>query len=197
MVALALAACTPSSMPATSPPAPPSPAPCPPAACSEPAAVDGPADVAAINDVVDGWHEAAARADEQRYFAHMSDDAVFMGTDASERWDKAAFQIYAHPHFAKGKAWSFRASRRAVMLSNDGSLAWFDEDLVTPNLGPARGSGVLRKQGEDWRIVHYNLTITVPNERFKEVKTLLETPALAAPGEAPGKAQPSSGKSSN
>jgi ketosteroid isomerase-like protein len=157
-------------------------------ACT-PSAIQGPADVAAINAVVDGWHEAAARADEQRYFAHMSDDAVFMGTDASERWDKAAFQIYAHPHFAKGKAWSFRASRRAVMLSHDGSVAWFDEDLVTPNLGPARGSGVLRKQGEDWRIVHYNLTITVPNERFKEVKTLLETPARAAPGEAPVEAQ--------
>ena len=85
------------------------------------------------------------------------------------------FRKFAHPHFAKGKAWSFRATRRAVMIGAAGRLAWFDEDLATPNLGPARGSGVLRKLPDGgWRIVHYNLTITVPNERFKEVKALLE-----------------------
>jgi ketosteroid isomerase-like protein len=129
----------------------------------------------AIAAVLDDWHEAAAAADEARYFGHFAPDAVFMGTDASERWDVAAFRKYAHPHFAKGKAWSFRAGRRAVMVKGD--FGWFDEDLVTPNLGPARGSGVMRHDGQAWRIVHYNLTITVPNERFKEVKALLDHPA--------------------
>ncbi len=140
---------------------------------------------AAVGRVLDDWHAAASRADEERYFGHLAEDAVFLGTDASERWDKPAFRTYAHPHFAKGKAWSFRASRRAITISADGVLAWFDEDLVTPNLGPARGSGVLRL-GDDgrWRIAQYNLAITVPNERFKEVKRLLEEAKPAPPEDA-------------
>ena len=131
--------------------------------------------IAEINETVDTWHAAAARADENAYFSLFSEDAIFLGTDATERWNKKAFRKYAHPHFAKGKAWSFRAARRDVILSKDGTIAWFDEDLVTPNLGPARGSGVVIAQGERWLIAHYNLAITVPNERFDEVKKLLES----------------------
>jgi SnoaL-like domain len=131
----------------------------------------------AIARLIDAWHDAAARADEAAYFGAMSDGSVFLGTDATERWDKAAFQTYAHPHFAKGKAWSFRSSRRDLIFGDRGDIAWFDEDLVTPNLGPARGSGVVVKHDGRWLIAHYNLTITVPNDRFKEVKTLLESPA--------------------
>ncbi len=142
-------------------------------------------DEAAVAAVLDDWHDAAARADETRYFDHFTADAVFLGTDATERWSVEAFRKYAHPHFAKGKAWSFRAARRTIAFSARGDLAWFDEDLETPNLGPARGSGVLRR-GDDgrWRIAHYNLTITVPNEKMDAVKTLLEAPtapSAAAP----------------
>jgi ketosteroid isomerase-like protein len=151
-------------------------------------------EMAAINAVVDAWHAAAAGANEAVYFGHLTEDAIFLGTDATERWDKKAFQAYAHPHFAKGKAWSFKSARRNVVLSSNGTLAWFDEDLVTPNLGPSRGSGVLRKEGGGvWRIAHYNLTITVPNERFKEVKALLDQPQA----DQPQADQLKSGNSSN
>ena len=57
-----------------------------------------------------------------------------------------------------------------------GDMAWFEEDLETPNLGPARGSGVLAWSGGRWLIEQYVLSITVPNERFKEVKDLLSAP---------------------
>lgn len=125
---------------------------------------------AAIGRMLDDWHDAAAKADEARYFGHMRQDAVFLGTDATERWDKAAFQKYSHPHFAKGKAWTFRASRRAIILDAGGTMAHFDEDLVTQNLGPARGTGVVAWAGDRWVLVHYNLTITVPNNRFEAAK---------------------------
>lgn len=122
-----------------------------------------------VGEVLDAWHAAAARADEAAYFGLMAEDAVFLGTDATERWSKAAFRAYAHPHFAKGKAWRFRALRRVVLFSADGELAWFDEDLATEKLGPARGSGVLRREQGGFRIVHYNLALTVPNDRFDGV----------------------------
>ena len=107
--------------------------------------------------------------------AHFAPGGVFLGTDATERWDVAAFRAYAHPHFARGKAWSFRAARRNVSVRGD--LAWFDEDLETQNLGPARCSGVLSLHDGKWLIEQYVLSITVPNQRFRAVRELLERPA--------------------
>ena len=123
---------------------------------------------AAIARVLDDWHDAAAKADEARYFAHFAPDGVFLGTDATERWDVAAFRAYAHPYFAKGKAWSFRPRARHVAVWN-ARTAWFDELLDTPNLGEARGSGVLVKEGGAWRIALYDLSVPIPNELAKEV----------------------------
>ena len=143
------------------------------AACSPPAPskVDPAIERAAIGAAIDDFHDAAAKADEERYFGHFAEDGVFLGTDATERWDVAAFRAYAHPHFEKKKkAWSFRSIRRAVTVDAGGSVAWFDEDLATPNLGPARGSGVLVKRGAEWKLSQYNLAITVPNARFEAVK---------------------------
>jgi len=133
--------------------------------------LDIPAETRAIEGVLDDWHDAAAQADEARYFGHFAADGVFLGTDATERWNVEEFRAYAHPHFERGRAWVFRATERNVEI--EGELAWFDEALDTEGLGPARGSGVLRRESGVWHIVHYNLTITVPNERFREVKELL------------------------
>jgi hypothetical protein len=134
-----------------------------------------------VDHVLDDWHAAAAAADEARYFSHFADDAVFFGTDATERWDVAAFRVYAHPHFSRGKAWTFRAVRRAVSFAADGRTAWIDEDLDTPNLGPARGTGVLVRRGDRWRIAQYNLSVPIPNAVFKDVKALIEGAAAPSP----------------
>jgi ketosteroid isomerase-like protein len=138
----------------------------------------------AVRAVLDAWHEAAARSDETAYFDLMTPDSVFLGTDATERWSREQFRAYAHEPFAAGRGWRMRAVRREVVIEPGpvalGSLAWFDEDLETVNLGPARGSGVLVRTELGWRIAHYNLTITVPNERFGEVRALLAAPARGA-----------------
>ena len=64
----------------------------------------------AVAAVLDSWHAAAAAADEEKYFAAFTPDAVFFGTDATERWTRDEFRKYAHPYFAKGKAWTFKAN---------------------------------------------------------------------------------------
>jgi len=143
--------------------------------------VDRDAASRAVGLELDDLHEAAAKADESRYFGHFANDAVFLGTDGTERWDMPAFRAFAHPHFAAGKAWTFHASRRAITISDDGHFAYFDEDLVTEKLGPARGSGVLSLHPGSgsglWKIEQYNLTLTIPNERFAEVRALIDKPA--------------------
>jgi len=129
---------------------------------------------AAVAAVLDDWHAAAAAADEARYFGHFADGAVFLGTDATERWTVEEFRKYAHPYFAKGKAWSFRAVARHVAFSKDGSVAWFDESLDTPNLGPSRGSGVLVRTPAGWKIAHYYLSVPIPNDLMKEIKDRID-----------------------
>jgi ketosteroid isomerase-like protein len=127
-----------------------------------------------VDTVLDDWHAAAAAADEERYFGYFTKDAVFLGTDATERWTRDEFQKFAHPYFKKGKAWNFKSVQRNVSYSADGKTAWFDESLDTPNLGPARGSGVLVFQSDGWKIAQYNLSVPIPNGIMKEVKKMIE-----------------------
>ena len=129
---------------------------------------------AAIDHTLDDWHAAAAASDEERYFGHFAEGGVFLGTDSTERWDVPAFRAYAHRPFSEGRGWVMTPVRRDVVVRGD--VAWFDEDLDARNLGPARGSGVLVREAGTWRIAQYNLTITVPNERFGDVRALLASP---------------------
>jgi hypothetical protein len=128
----------------------------------------------AVASVLDGWHAAAASADEEKYFAFFTPDAVFLGTDAAERWTRDEFRKWAHPYFVKGKAWSFRATARWISFSPDRSVAWFDEALDTPNLGPCRGSGVLVSTPAGWKIAQYNLSIPIPNDLADDFKKRIE-----------------------
>jgi hypothetical protein len=135
-----------------------------------------------VDGVLDDWHQAAAEADFERYFAHFhSDTSIFMGTDATERWTVAEFKPWAKPYFDRGRAWSFTPHNRFVYFSPEGSMAWFDEELQTPNLGPSRGSGVLRHTPEGWKIEHYNLTIPIPNELVGRVVSQIDSTLKAQP----------------
>lgn len=128
----------------------------------------------AVASVLDRMHQAAADADEEAYFACYSEDSIFMGTDATERWTRAEFRDFAHPFFERGEAWAFVALRREIMFSEANDYAWFDEDLETNTIGPSRGSGVLRRSPDGtWRVVHYNLALTIPNEMFAQVSRVL------------------------
>ena len=121
-----------------------------------------------INITLDTWHKAAAEANYNDYFSLMADDAVFIGTDATENWNKTAFQAYAKPHFDKGHAWSFTALERHIYFDETGKTAWFDE-LLNTQMKICRGSGVLVKIGKEWKIKQYVLSMTVPNDNSKEV----------------------------
>lgn len=129
----------------------------------------------AVHEVLDDWHNAASEADFERYFNHFtSDSAVFMGTDATERWTVAEFKPWSKPYFDNGEAWDFTPVERHINFSENGRIAWFDEALDTPNLGPARGSGVLIKNGNEWQITHYNLSIPIPNSIVRDVVEQIE-----------------------
>ena len=62
--------------------------------------------VAAIDEVLDAFHDAASKADGASYFSLFAEDAVFIGTDAAERWSVDEFKAFAEPYFSEGRGWS-------------------------------------------------------------------------------------------
>ncbi|PJA70460.1 DUF4440 domain-containing protein [Candidatus Pacearchaeota archaeon CG_4_9_14_3_um_filter_31_7] len=130
-------------------------------------------EVKEIDTLLTNWHHAAAIADAKTYFGYLAEDAIFLGTDAKERWTKKEFEKWAEPWFKKKSAWNIYATKRNIYLSYDETYAWFDEVLVA-GFGPARGSGILIKTKLGWKIKHYNLAMTIPNEIVKDVKPLVE-----------------------
>jgi hypothetical protein len=124
-----------------------------------------------INIMLDKYHEAAAQAQFNDYFDYFDDDAIFTGTDATERWDKKSFMDWSKPYFEKGKAWSFTALERNIFLSADGKFAWFDE-LLDTQMKICRGSGVVSKTDKGWKIKQYILSMTIPNSQLKGILLL-------------------------
>ena len=116
-----------------------------------------------VANVLDELHEAAPKADFEHYFGVYADIAIFLGTDATERWTRSEFMEYAKPHFDRGRGWTYVLIERHVYVSEDGATAWFDERLDNSSLGETRGSGVLIRSGGDWKVAQYNLTIPIPN----------------------------------
>ncbi|MFS4466524.1 nuclear transport factor 2 family protein [Maribacter sp. 2210JD10-5] len=124
------------------------------------------------NKVLDAWHLAAAEANFDAYFDLMTEDGVFIGTDATENWQRSEFEEFSKPYFDKGKAWDFTAVERNIYLSQTtDDIAWFDE-LLDTQMELCRGSGVLKKVNGAWKIAHYVLSIAVPNENVAELVAL-------------------------
>lgn len=131
----------------------------------------------AINKLLDSWHKAAADANFKEYFSAFAENSTYIGTDATENWNKKEFEIWAKPYFDKGKAWSFTSLERNIYFSPDKKMAWFDE-LLDTQMKICRGSGVLEKVNGQWKIKHYVLSMTIPNDTSDAVikaKESLET----------------------
>ena len=123
------------------------------------------------NRVVDDWHLAASGADRDRYLGHFAPDAVFLGTDPDERWDISSFTAYVDTYFAPPyQGWTFEPSDRHVVLGLNSEIAWFDEKLSSKKYGSVRGTGVLRRVGDSWKISHYSMTLAVPNGAMEAVR---------------------------
>ncbi|MBL7978975.1 MAG: nuclear transport factor 2 family protein [Bacteroidetes Order II. Incertae sedis bacterium] len=120
---------------------------------------------ASLNTFIDAWHRAAATADENVFFGSMNADGVYLGTDETERWTRPEFEAWGMKYFQGETAWDFKPKNRHIMISQDGRMAWWDE-LLDTWMGVCRGSGVLVLTSNGWKIQHYNLAVTVPNDKI-------------------------------
>ena len=117
--------------------------------------------------LLDGLHQDAHEGNFQSYFERYTSDAVFLGTDKSERWSMDEFKAYAEPAFADGHGWTYEVVERN--WEGDGQTLWFDEILFNEKLGHCRGTGVVEWVKDEWKIAHYALTMLVPNEIAADV----------------------------
>lgn len=131
-----------------------------------------------INQLLEDWHKAASEANADAYFSKMAAASVFIGTDAGEHWTKEAFYAFAKPYFDKGKAWDFKTIERNIFV--EGKYAWFDE-LLDTWMGVCRASGLLKKHKKVWKITHYHLSVTVPNERVESFLEIATKPEEVKP----------------
>lgn len=126
-----------------------------------------------INLFIDNWHKAAAETNDSVFFGSMAENSIYIGTDESELWTKQEFYDFAIKYFNQGKAWDFKPIERNIYFNEDYSIAWFDEKLDTW-MGICRASGVLEFRNNKWEIVHYHLSMTVPNEKVREVISIID-----------------------
>lgn len=126
---------------------------------------------ASANQFILDWHKNAADAD-MAYFDKIADDGIYIGTDADELWSKAEFIDWSKKYFDRGKAWDFTTISRNIYVSKDKHLLWFDE-LLNTGMGVCRASGILRSKNNGWEIVHYHLSMAIPNESVDEIKKII------------------------
>ena len=123
-----------------------------------------------IGRVIDDFHDAAAHGDKARYLGHLTEDAVFMGTDEWERWPKHPdFSDYVDSRFRDGSGWNYRSVERTISIAESGGIAWFDEVVYSEQNGRFRGTGVLVLIDGEWKIAHYAMSFLVLNENWEAV----------------------------
>ncbi len=119
-----------------------------------------------LNELMNGWHLAATDAQLEKFFSFMGDSCIYKGTDKTERWNKTEFYGFCKPYFDKGKAWDFKPLERHISFDDNLQTAWFDEKLDTW-MGICKASGICQKMNGEWKLLLYDLSVTIDNDKIK------------------------------
>ncbi|PKI03035.1 nuclear transport factor 2 family protein [Glaciecola sp. 33A] len=123
-----------------------------------------------IGELVDGLHDSARRADLTGYLGAFTQSGVFMGTDDWERWTRPkTLDAYVKERFKEGVGWTYKSVERHINMTQSQDFAWFDEIIVSEKWGRFRGTGVVVKEQDNWKITHYSMSVLVANEAFFDI----------------------------
>jgi hypothetical protein len=103
----------------------------------------------------------------------MTEEAVYIGTDATERWKRDALKEWSRDYFEKDSAWDFKPLSRTIRVDDAGQIAWFDE-LLDTWMGTCRSTGILSKTEGQWKLMYYHLSVAIPNEKTNDFLELME-----------------------
>ncbi|MDQ3018074.1 MAG: nuclear transport factor 2 family protein [Bacteroidota bacterium] len=125
-----------------------------------------------LDSLMNDWHHAAAVADEDKFFGAMTPEALYIGTDPTERWHRDELREWAKKFFDRDAAWDFTPLSRSFEIDDSGKTAWMDE-LLDTWMGTCRSTGILKKGDNGWKIVYYHLSIAVPNDQLDEYRKFI------------------------
>ena len=122
-----------------------------------------PEDSAAAAALLD-YFLSGAECDLERHLGYLEEYAITFGTAADERYTKTDHREMLAPYFAAGHGMTSELVVLNITESEDGRFAWFDARLDKKRLCELRGSGLLHRGEDGWKIVLHNLAFPVPNE---------------------------------
>lgn len=125
-----------------------------------------------IDSLINEWHHAAAVADEKTFFGRMAKEGIYIGTDASERWLRDELAEWSKKYFERESAWAFKPLSRNINIAPGGQIAWFDE-LLDTWMGICRSTGIMQLRDNEWKIIHYQLSIALPNDKLDAYRILI------------------------
>jgi len=125
--------------------------------------------VDAINTTLDTWHKSSGEVKFGPFINSLAADAVILGADREERWDKNHSDKFSEQYFNPKYAWNYTYQNRHIHFNTDSTTAWFDETFKI-NTKFFRGTGVLSKVDNDWKISQYSLSMLTP---YQEVKSAI------------------------
>lgn len=82
------------------------------------------------------------------------------------------FEPYVRSAFDRG-GWTYVPRDRTAFLSDDGQPAWFDEMLDGATGVVARGTGVLVRRGNAWKVAQYNFSVPFPNALWDTINAMI------------------------
>lgn len=132
---------------------------------------DGPS-LIEVQGVVDLYMEAFERGDSALFASLMADDEMMItfGTDAAERWvGKRNLMASFEKQISAFDVERIDISDQVIRLSQSESTAWFSEiadwhvrvEGKTDIIQGIRITGVLEKQGGEWKIVQFHTSAPV------------------------------------
>ncbi len=130
-------------------------------------------DKAKLDRFMDNWHAAAAEANAEDFFSKMSDSAVYIGTDREERWFRDELRTWSKKAFERESAWTFKAKERNWQWMDN---FWICDEVLDTWMGECRSTAVLILVNEELKIQHYQLSVTIDNEKIEAFKELANSP---------------------
>ena len=141
-------------------------------AAESPAANMGDAEEAVFR-VLDSVHAAHANGNADQFFRNFAHDAVLFGTAPGERWNLEEYRAFSADAFARQVSRPREILTRHIVISDDASLAWFDERQRRAGDLELRSSGVLRHDDGQWQLVQFRVALPLPNELVPEYEAML------------------------
>ena len=71
-----------------------------------------------VESVLNDLHKYASEANSKKYIDLFASNAVFFGTDISERWHINEFNDYATKRMATGTGWTYTMKERNIILND-------------------------------------------------------------------------------